>query len=167
VTPGDGDRLPTFWRLYDQATVGLIALSGVVMFGLAIVNAALRYFFRAPLIWGEEISRYAMVWGTLIGIAVAYRTGQHIAIDLLPGVLSRRAIVILRQFSHLMTLVTALMLGWSGQVLTGMMMHIAAPSSGISMAWVLAAFPVGAILLGVEALRLIARDWRQLRAGPA
>ena len=168
MTPGSsGDGQSGFWRLYDQATIGLLAFSGALMFGLAILNAGLRYLFSAPLIWGEEISRYAMVWGTLIGIAVAYRTGQHISIDLLLGTLTRRVILILRQFSHLMALVTALLLCWSGQVLTGMMMHIAAPSSGISMAWVLTAFPAGGILLAVEALRLVARDLRQLRAGAA
>lgn len=82
--------MTTFWRWYDQATVGLLALSGAVMFGIAIANALLRYFFSAPIVWGEEISRYAMIWGTMIGVALAYRGGQHVAITLLVDLVPRR-----------------------------------------------------------------------------
>jgi TRAP-type C4-dicarboxylate transport system permease small subunit len=44
-----------------------------------------------------------------------------------------------------------------------MLGSLEAPSSGIRMVWVYAAIPVGAVLLAVEALRLLAADVRALR----
>jgi TRAP-type C4-dicarboxylate transport system permease small subunit len=147
-----------FWRAYDVATTALLAIAGVVMFALAIGNALLRYFFASPLVWGEEISRYAMVWGTMIGVALAYRAGSHVAIALFGGVLSRRGVLGLRILSHLLALATAYMLARSGWPLIAMLGRIEAPSSTIAMAWVYAAVPAGAALLAVEALRLLVRD---------
>lgn len=148
------------FRVYDRLTTWLLALSGLVMFGLSIVNALLRYFLNMPLGWGEEISRYAMVWGTLIGVVIAYRVGQHVAITLLVDALPARAVLILRIVSHGLTLLTAFVLFWSGHALINIMGDIFAPSSDIPMVWVYAAFPVCAVMLAFEALRLLARDLR-------
>lgn len=155
------------FRLYDQLTTWLLALSGVIMFGLAIVNALLRYFLNMPLGWGEEISRYAMVWGTLIGVTIAYRAGQHVAITLLVDVLPAKTVVALRVVSHLLTLLTAFVLFWSGRALTSMMGDIFAPSSDIQMVWIYAAFPVCAVMLAFEALRLLVKDLRGVTTGAA
>jgi len=154
-------------RAYDRLTMGLLAFSAFVMFALAIVNALLRYFLNMPLGWGEEISRYAMVWGTLIGVVIAYRLGQHVAITLLVDVLPARAVLVLRIVSHLLTLLTAFVLFWSGRALTTIMGDIFAPSSDIPMVWVYIAFPVCAILLAFEALRLLVTDLRAMAAGNA
>jgi len=154
-------------RVYDSLTTGFLALSGAVMFGLAIVNALLRYVFNMPLVWGEEISRYAMVWGTLIGVVIAYRLGQHVAITLLVDALPRRTMLILRIASHVLTLLTAFILFWSGRAMVATLGGIFAPSSDIPMIWVYAAFPICAVMLGFEALRLLVRDIRTLAAGGA
>jgi TRAP-type C4-dicarboxylate transport system permease small subunit len=142
-----------FWRLYDQATTALLALSGFLMFGIAIVNALLRYFFDAPLVWAEEISRYSMVWGTLIGIALAYRGGHHVAITLLVDLLPKRALGFFLVLCDVLALVVAGLVFQSGFVLTRLLGAILAPSSQIPMVWIYAAIPVGAAMLAVEAAR--------------
>ncbi|WP_374445114.1 TRAP transporter small permease [Stella sp.] len=154
-----------FWRVYDGITTGLLALAGFVMFALAIVNAGMRYFLDQPLIWGEEISRYAMVWGTMLGVALAYRAGQHVAITLLVESLPRAWVMGLRLASHLLSLGTAWVLWRAGSVLVERLGFMAAPSSGIAMGWVYAALPAAAILLTVEVLRLLFADARGLLAG--
>ncbi|MCC7274384.1 MAG: TRAP transporter small permease subunit, partial [Alphaproteobacteria bacterium] len=107
--------MPTVaWRIYDAATTALLALAGFVMFALAIGNAILRYFFDSPLIWAEEISRYAMVWGTMLGIAIAYRGGQHVAVTLLVDALPRCAGFACRLACHALTLATAFVIWRAG-----------------------------------------------------
>ncbi|SMF02303.1 TRAP-type C4-dicarboxylate transport system, small permease component [Tistlia consotensis] len=144
-----------FWRAYDLATTALLALCGAVMFGLAIGNALLRYLFDAPLVWGEEISRYAMVWGVMIGVALAYRAGHHIVITVTTDALPTRLLRWFRLASHVLTLATAGLLAWSGLPLARSLGMLEAPSSGIQMVWAYAAIPAGAALLAIEALRLI------------
>ena len=63
---------------------GALAFASLLLF----VNVLLRYWFLAPIAWAEELSLYVMVWIVFVGSSVAIRTRGHIAIDLLPLVLS-------------------------------------------------------------------------------
>jgi TRAP-type C4-dicarboxylate transport system permease small subunit len=154
-----------FWRLYDEGTTALLALCGMVMFAIAIVNALMRYFLAMPIVWAEEISRYAMIWGTLIGVALAYRGGQHVAITLFVDLLPKRALALALVVVDLLALLAAAMMLQSGLVLARLLGAIAAPSSELAMVWVYAAIPVGAAMLAIEAARrLLARLAGGLRA---
>jgi TRAP-type C4-dicarboxylate transport system permease small subunit len=156
---------PSLWRYYDAATTGLLALSGVAMFAIAIANALLRYLFDAPLIWAEEIARYAMVWGTMIGVALAYRGGMHVAVTLLVDTIPERVQLALRLACHLISIVVAILIFRSGHILGGMLGMLQGPSSGIAMIWVYSAIPVGAAMLLIEILRRLWGDLRLLRRG--
>src|SRR5262245_28723915 len=63
---------------------GALAFASLLLF----VNVVLRYWFLAPISWAEELTLYVMVWIVFVGSSVAIRTRGHIAIDLLPLVLS-------------------------------------------------------------------------------
>ena len=134
------------WRLYDRATAGLLAALAASMFGIAIINALLRYLFDSPLVWGEEISRYCMVWGTLVGVALAYRLGAHVSINILTELVPPAIQVAWRLVCHLLVLGVAAMLWRSGSVLTDLLGVIQAPSSGIPMSYVYRSLEVGAIM---------------------
>ena len=148
------------WRLYDRATAGLLAALAASMFGIAIINALLRYLFDSPLVWGEEISRYCMVWGTLVGVALAYRLGAHVSINILTELVPPAIQVAWRLVCHLLVLGVAAMLWRSGSVLTDLLGVIQAPSSGIPMSYVYRSLEVGAIMLAIEAGRLLYSDIR-------
>jgi TRAP-type C4-dicarboxylate transport system permease small subunit len=148
------------WRLYDGLTTALLAALGAAMFGIAIVNALMRYTLDLPLVWGEEISRYCMVWGTLVGVALAYRAGMHVAITVLTDAMPRGAVRALRIVCHLLVIGVAILLWRSGTLLSAMLGAIEAPSSGVAMRYAYAALPFGAVLLLVEALRHLYADLR-------
>ena len=152
------------WNLYDRLTYFLLALTGFVMFALAVANAGMRYLLNSPLIWAEEVSRYTMVWGTLIGVALAYRAMQHITINIVVEVLPRPAVIACKFLCHGLSLVTAYVLWRGGYVLVTSLGFMQAPSSQIRMAWVFAAFPVGAVMLAIEILRRVAADVAAIRA---
>jgi TRAP-type C4-dicarboxylate transport system permease small subunit len=138
-----------FWRLYDQATTVLLALAGAGMFGVTIANALLRYLFAAPLVWSEELSRYFMVWGTMLGVALAYRLGQHVFINLVADWLPPRRRRALGIACHLLVLTVAVTIVHSGWTLVALLGRVSAPSSGIEMSWIYSAIPVGGALLVV------------------
>lgn len=154
-----------FWAVYDKATTIVLALSGFIMFALAILNAGMRYIFNSPLIWAEEISRYTMVWGTMVGVALAYRAMQHITISIVVDALPAPLVIACKLCCHLLSLATAYVLWRGGYVLVASLGFMAAPSSEIPMAWVFAAFPVGAVMLAIEVLRRAVADVVALRAG--
>jgi TRAP-type C4-dicarboxylate transport system permease small subunit len=147
-----------FWRLYDRATMALLALTGGAMFAIAIVNALLRYLLASPLIWAEELSRYFMILGTLVGVALAYRAGQHVAITLLADAVPGKALALFRVACHVIVLATCALLIHAGWVQVVFLGAIAAPSSGLAMGWIYAAIPLGAAMTAIEALRCLGAD---------
>jgi TRAP-type C4-dicarboxylate transport system permease small subunit len=55
-----------------------------------------RYLFRQPLVWVEELSTYAFIWGTFIGASLGLKQARHIKIQSFVSRLpraGRRAIV--------------------------------------------------------------------------
>lgn len=70
---------------FEMAFIGAaLAFSTLLLF----VNVVLRYVFLAPIGWAEELTIYLIVWVVLIGGSIAVRARGHIAVDLLPYVLS-------------------------------------------------------------------------------
>ncbi|MBI1384349.1 MAG: TRAP transporter small permease subunit [Rhizobiales bacterium] len=55
---------------------------------LLFVNVILRYAFLAPISWAEELSVYLVIWIVFIGASVVVRMRGHLAIDLVPKMLS-------------------------------------------------------------------------------
>jgi C4-dicarboxylate transporter DctQ subunit len=68
------------WTWFEDVTAGSFFLSGIA---LIFYGVLMRYVFNAPKAWVEEISSYCIVWGALIGIAIALRDNHHIQIDML------------------------------------------------------------------------------------
>ena len=48
---------------------------------ITFVNVIARYVFRIGVGWSEELVRYIMIWITFIGMDIAIRTHDHVAID--------------------------------------------------------------------------------------
>lgn len=44
-----------------------------------------RYLFGQPLVWVEELSTYAFIWGTFIGAAAGLKQGRHLKIESFVG----------------------------------------------------------------------------------
>ncbi len=75
-----------FRRTFDaiNKTVEVISVAILVMVTIVVIySVLLRYVFRSPLEWSEEIARYMFIWMVFLGISVAERTGDHFRIDVL------------------------------------------------------------------------------------
>ena len=81
-------------RALDALAIGLFAL----MFGVIVVQIALRYVFNHPLVWTDEAAQYCFVWVSFLGWTMAARRRIHIGInvvvDRLPAA-ARRALHLL------------------------------------------------------------------------
>lgn len=66
------------------------------MFAIAFANVITRYFLRYALAFTEELVLASFVWATLLGAAVAFRRGAHLAFsfftDHMPAHLRRAAL---------------------------------------------------------------------------
>lgn len=151
---------------------GLVARleEGVTLFcfGVMCVFVALQLFFRFalnnPLMFPEEISRYAYVWITFIGLSLATKTREHIRVDagvsLLPRA-GRRAVSCLVDLTSLAVLLWLSFLGVRFMFFSRMSIS---PALEIPLNLVYVSFPLGCLL---AALRLSVHLMAELRGGPA
>ncbi len=84
---GDGSDMRKFREIYaalEDYISGILLFTGLT---LIFINIILRYFFGKPQSLLDEFSVYFVVWGILIGIAVALRNNHHIKVDALYSLL--------------------------------------------------------------------------------
>ena len=96
-----------------------------------------RYVMGDSLTFSEEVARFSTVWLTMLGAAYAYRYGSLIAVDLLATLSGPRMARALRVVVALASGVFALVLLVYGLSITQKVMGQTAPSTRVSMAWLL------------------------------
>lgn len=106
------DRTATALERLLDALVGAMIL---VMTVAIIWQVFARYVLDAAPGWSEELSRYLMMWVTLLGGAAVLRSGGHISVTALFDWLPRRmhpALLALRDLAMVAALATLFWYGW-------------------------------------------------------
>jgi len=68
-------------RLAERALDALAVVLFAVMFGVIVMQVALRYVFNHPLVWTDEAAQYCFVWVSFLGWTMAARRRIHIGIN--------------------------------------------------------------------------------------
>lgn len=138
---------------------GALALTSVLLFA----NVVLRYVFSAPLNWAEEFTLYTMVWIVFIGGSIAVRTRGHIAIDLLPLVLSPKNRRRLAMAVCVATLAFLAVFFWTSlqHVLRVQSISQRTPVMQAPMWLAYLAMPVGTFLMGLRTAQQFVRILRE------
>ena len=80
----------------------MLCLTGMVV--TVLVGVALRFVFKTPNPYGEEISRYLLIAAVFVGISLAQRERAHLGIDTLVGALPVRAGAFVRLFTDVLSM---------------------------------------------------------------
>lgn len=70
-----------------------LVISGVWLVLLIIttfLGVVMRYFFNNPYVWLEEFQLWCFVWVVFFGAGAAFRSGSHVAIDILVDLMPAR-----------------------------------------------------------------------------
>ncbi|WP_366554118.1 TRAP transporter small permease [Aquibaculum sediminis] len=127
----------------------LCAVLAVLLFG----NVALRYLFRSPVTWIEEVVVAAFVWMIFIGVSACVRSHQHLRIDVVPRLLSGPAKGILGLLGLLCMVVIVAAMGKFGYDYAVFVSGNLTPILGISAAWLYIGLPLGMAFTAVHLLR--------------
>jgi TRAP-type C4-dicarboxylate transport system permease small subunit len=139
----------------------LLALMTAVIALLILSRNLLGFSFS----WSEELTRFLLVWLSMLGAAVLLGRDDHISLNLLQDRLSPKAQLVVSFLLRLLVLVFLVILAqqsWTAAV-ARQVTH--APALGVSLFWPYLAIPVAAALmifvtlvsLWGEALRLLGR----------
>jgi TRAP-type transport system small permease protein len=161
----EGGSLPLLRRLSDAANRWSERALFVLMMLMVIVTTAqvvFRFFFDA-LTWSEELSCFLLVCASLVGAAVAFKRGSHIAITFLSERLPQGGKKALALAVHLLGLLFFGIVTWYGVVLMGTEAGQLTPALQISMKWVYLMYPVVGVVVMIHLLDGIARTWKGAR----
>ncbi len=121
-----------------------------------------RFVLESPSAWSEAWTRAAIIWAVMLGVALAFRQGAMLGVDLLHNLLApHRA----RMLEHLVLLIVVGFLGfliWIGADMTWRVRFQTTPSMGVSISWIYLSIPVGAALSLLAALAYWAEGPRRV-----
>jgi TRAP-type C4-dicarboxylate transport system permease small subunit len=129
----------------EGATIALL----VVMLGSTLIGVADRFVLEIGLPWTEELSRFLLVWASLLAAAVATKRRRHFRIELAQRRLGAPGEAVITVLC-----VAALAVAiWYGIHIARLFHAQTAPALGIPMSWVYAAVPVSGGLMIFYLLR--------------
>jgi len=154
--PAPAGLLPQALLAVDRWSTGVAtALAGAALVGavsLAFYQVLMRYVFNRPTAWTEPILQLLVVWMVYLGLAVTFRTGALVSVDLL--LTSTRGLV-RRTLEATILLLSLVLLGhmvWYGSAMVQRGASNINPVLGFAMSWGYLAVPVGGVLATIAAL---------------
>jgi TRAP-type C4-dicarboxylate transport system permease small subunit len=129
-----------------------------IMCVFIFIQIVSRYLLKNPLLFTEEVSRFAYVWVAFVGSSLAFKNREHIQIDffinlLAPGV--KRVVVILTDLTVLTLLGYLFIWGVRYLEFTKMMLT---PALEIPLIVVNLALPVGFALSVLRVIKVLYED---------
>ena len=144
--------------LWRYGTEAMVAFFMVVMVSTVILQVYCRFVLGNPLSWSEELARYAFVWITFLGAAVAYRHGGHIIVETIVVLLPQRAQLALAWLVDALMVVALVVLLVQGMGIVEVNSNVEATMLEIPMSWVYGAVPASAtIMLAFQVERTVRR----------
>lgn len=139
-------------RLNDWVEAAFRVSLGVLLLAatcLVFVNVVLRYFFDYALSWGDELTKYSLLWMVFLGSGVAARRGMHISMEAFTTMLPPRAQQLNAALVYAVCSVLSAIVGYFGWHLAMAVRSLdqVGPASGLPVFWVYLAIPAGCVLM--------------------
>jgi TRAP-type C4-dicarboxylate transport system permease small subunit len=162
-----------FLRFEDFSTGLALRLSIaflVIAASLALFQVITRFVFASPSTWSEVITRSAMIWSVFLGVAVAFRHGAMISVEVIQQMLPPRLGLSLFMLANALSVVFFSILFWQGWAMAQRVANQKLAALDISIAWAYAALPVGSVFIIIAILAAMIRaaqgGWTSAQATP-
>jgi TRAP-type transport system small permease protein len=143
---------------HDRIIVALVFLAFSGMLGAALIGTLTRYLTFLPIVvWGEEVTRFAGIWSVFLASGHCVRVGAHLGVDLAVVKLapSSRRLISIVTYSLILGFV-AVLLNYGIQLSLDNLGQFS-PALEWRMGLVYLCMPIGAALMGFEALLILVR----------
>lgn len=151
----------------ERVALAAVILMMAVMCAVTFTQAAGRYALSFSLTWSEELSRFLMVWISMLGGAVAARRRMHVGFSALVDGLPRGPRRVARTAAVALAIALFGCMAWYGFRLARFNMRQVSAALEWPMGVPYAAIPVGALLLVLFLLEELVRVVRGGAEAPA
>lgn len=141
------------FRSVEDWVSGLLIIGGLSVMLLQVIQ---RYVFELPTTWQDEISRYLVIWGVLIGSSVALRDNAHIRVEILYQIFPKSVKKWVNLFANLVALIFFLYLIIYGVQLVEQKFQSGQKSyTGLNLWIVYFILPLSGVLMFIRTIILI------------
>lgn len=144
--------LDTVLTVLDCIMVWICYFLLVVIVCITSLQVFLRFIFKSPVSWSEEVALLLLIWFGMIALARAVRHHGHIAITAVRDLLPLAAAHGLDVFAQFLTLGFGIALVFQGDTLVQIVGLQTLPASDISKTWLYYPIIVGGVLMAINAL---------------
>ena len=137
-------------RFLDRGLFRLVSVVAQLLLvssvAAAFYQVVTRFILESPADWSEAWSRASLIWAVLLGVALAFRQGAMLSVEMLRNSLKGSG---RRMLEFLLMAVSVLFMGflaWVGGSMVWRVRFQTMPSLEVSISWVYLAIPVGATL---------------------
>jgi TRAP-type C4-dicarboxylate transport system permease small subunit len=131
-------------KCFEICLVVLVALQAILL----MASVFFRYAFNSPIIWGDEIVRYSLVWMTFVGAALATKENQHISVDVIDLALPELGKKILNWFVDIVVVAFMVIIIYYGIKMTDFQRGTYGETlAWFSYAYVYVSIPVGGVFI--------------------
>ena len=92
---------------YLDLIIAGTALVSIIIF--TFISVIMRYFVNRPIAWGEEFQLMCMLFIALFGAGAAFRTGSHVAIDVVVDLFNWK---VQKAIAILMYIISVIIIGY-------------------------------------------------------
>lgn len=133
---------------------GASAILLVVMVSISFMNVATRNIANLSLAFTEELTVYLFVWMTLLGTALAFKTGSNMVVVFFNERLPKPARRVVYIFSNLLTVIFFSVLCYLGilEVRDEIMLGAMTESIYMPLWYFTISIPIGSVLIIVRAV---------------
>lgn len=148
--------------IIEKAMIAVMIIFFLLFTGLTCTQVITRYLLSNSITWTEQVSRYLFIWLIFLGLPILYRHYEHASFTMLQDALPEKGRESLRLILNLLVLAFAVFYAvWSIRYCMKMSNKVMV-GIGFPMNYVYSAQPVGAILLGLFDIELIADNIKAL-----
>lgn len=146
--------------LLGRLTAALSILSAFLLFAVGVMltyEVTARYFFNAPTIWAEELSRLFLVFAVFLGSAGLMRGWHHIRVTVVVERLPDGVQRFFESFALWFVAVIAGFVAWNGFPIAAQSFEVGRTTGSmldIPSWWMQAAIPLGFTLIALQAVVL-------------
>ncbi|MFC3337158.1 TRAP transporter small permease [Paracandidimonas soli] len=143
-------------RFLDRGLFRLVSILAQLLIvssvAAAFYQVLARFVLQSPADWSEAWSRASLIWAVLLGVALAFRQGAMLSVEMLRSRLRGASQRVLEFFIMATCALFMGFLAWIGGSMAWRVRFQTMPSLEVSISWVYLAIPVGATLAIVAIL---------------
>ena len=148
-------------RMVEIPAAALVVAEIIVLF----VGVTMRYVFRAPIVWSDELASLLFIWLAMLGAVIAFQRGEHMRMTALVAKASPDLRATLELLAVAAPLVFLLAIVRPGLDFVEDESFVTLPALDIPSSWRALALPVGTGLMALSAVLRLLRTASPVRAG--